>query len=52
MSLERPQINVLLNRDEESTLQELLDGLAARYDKEGVMLALTGPWPPYTFANG
>jgi hypothetical protein len=47
-----PQINVLLNRDEESTLQELLDGLAARYDKEGVTLALTGPWPPYTFANG
>jgi len=47
-----PQINVLLNRDEESTLQELLDGLAPRYDKEGVTLALTGPWPPYTFANG
>ncbi len=47
-----PQINVLLNRDEESTLQELLDGLAARYDKEGVTVALTGPWPPYTFANG
>ena len=46
-----PQINVLLERDEESTLQELLDGLAARYDKEGVTLALTGPWPPYTFAN-
>jgi hypothetical protein len=47
-----PQINVLLNRDEESTLQELLDGLAARYDQEGVTVALTGPWPPYTFANG
>jgi len=47
-----PQINVLLNRDEESLLQELLDTLTARYDKEGVTLALTGPWPPYTFANG
>jgi Gas vesicle synthesis protein GvpL/GvpF len=47
-----PQINVLLNRDEESTLQELLDALSARYDKEGVTVALTGPWPPYTFANG
>jgi Gas vesicle synthesis protein GvpL/GvpF len=45
-----PQINVLLNRDEESTLQELLDGLGAAYDKEGVTVALTGPWPPYTFA--
>ena len=47
-----PQINVLLNRDEESTLQELLDELAPRYDGEGVVLGLTGPWPPYTFANG
>jgi len=46
-----PQINVLLNRDEESTLQELLAGLGAAYDKEGVTVALTGPWPPYTFAS-
>ena len=46
-----PQINVLLNRDEESKLQELLDELLPRYDSEGVTLALTGPWPPYTFAN-
>jgi len=46
-----PQINVLLNRDEESKLQELLAELVPRYDNEGVTLALTGPWPPYTFAN-
>jgi hypothetical protein len=46
-----PQINVLLNRDEESTLQELHEALSSRYEKEGVTLALTGPWPPYTFAN-
>ena len=45
-----PQINVLLNRDEESVLQELRDELAARYQHEGVTLALSGPWPPYTFA--
>jgi hypothetical protein len=45
-----PQINVLLERDEEARLQELRDGLAARYAAEGVTLALTGPWPPYTFA--
>jgi len=46
-----PQINVLLNRDEESVLQELRDELTARYQHEGVTLALSGPWPPYTFAT-
>jgi hypothetical protein len=47
-----PQINVLLPRDEESVLQELRDALTARYEQEGVTLALSGPWPPYTFAGG
>ncbi|MFP5245428.1 MAG: GvpL/GvpF family gas vesicle protein [Thermoanaerobaculia bacterium] len=46
-----PQINVLINRDEESVLQELRADLSARYEPEGVTLALTGPWPPYTFAG-
>lgn len=46
-----PQINVLIERDEESRLQELRDELALRYENEGVTLALTGPWPPYTFAH-
>lgn len=46
-----PQINVLLARDEESVLQELRDAMAARYETEGVTLALSGPWPPYTFAT-
>ena len=46
-----PQINVLLPCDEEARLQELHDELARRYDGEGVTLALTGPWPPYTFAR-
>ncbi len=46
-----PQINVLINRDEEASLQELRAELASRYEPEGVTLALTGPWPPYTFAN-
>jgi hypothetical protein len=45
-----PQINVLLERDEEARLEELRDDLAARYAADGVTLALTGPWPPYTFA--
>ena len=46
-----PQINVLIDRDEESRLQELHASLADRYVDQGVTLAITGPWPPYTFAN-
>lgn len=46
-----PQINVLINRDEEAQLQELHAELTSRYEAEGVTLALTGPWPPYTFAH-
>jgi hypothetical protein len=46
-----PQINVLVNRDEESLLQELHEELGRTYEQEGVTLALTGPWPPYTFAH-
>jgi len=46
-----PQINVLINRDEEARLQELSEELPRRYEPEGVTLALTGPWPPYSFAG-
>jgi hypothetical protein len=46
-----PQINVLIPRDEDARLQELHDELETRYAGEGVTLALTGPWPPYTFAK-
>ena len=45
-----PQINVLIDRDEESRLQELHASLNERYASEGVTLAITGPWPPYSFA--
>lgn len=45
-----PQINVLIERDEEARLADLRDELTRRYAAEGVTLALTGPWPPYTFA--
>jgi len=47
-----PQINVLIPRDEEARLQELHEQLGRRYGDDGVTVALTGPWPPYTFANG
>jgi len=46
-----PQINVLLDRDEEARLQELHDEVSRRYEREGVTVALTGPWPPYTFVG-
>jgi len=46
-----PQINVLLNRDEESRLQEVQNALNDRYADEGVTVAVTGPWPPYSFVG-
>ena len=46
-----PQVNVLINRDEEAVLQELHAHFADRYSHEGVTVAITGPWPPYTFAS-
>lgn len=46
-----PQINVLLNRDEESRIEDLRRELSDRYEKDGITLAVSGPWPPYTFAN-
>lgn len=46
-----PQINVLINRDEEARLIELRHDLEQHYAGEGVAVALTGPWPPYTFAH-
>lgn len=46
-----PQINVLVNRDEESVLQDLHRELNDKYGGEGVTLSMSGPWPPYTFAS-
>jgi hypothetical protein len=46
-----PQINILLERDEEARLEELHEKLAGRYLAEGVTLAMSGPWPPYSFAR-
>jgi hypothetical protein len=46
-----PQINVLIDRDEEARLEELRRELEARYAADGVSVALTGPWPPYSFAG-
>jgi len=46
-----PQIHVPLNRDEEARLEELRRDLESRYAADGVSVAVTGPWPPYTFAH-
>ena len=44
-----PQINVLIERGRAGELDKLRALLAAGYADEGVTLALTGPWPPYSF---
>lgn len=46
-----PQINLLIPRDEEASLQAFHLEMTEKYEPEGVALALTGPWPPYTFAR-
>jgi len=46
-----PQINVLLNRDEESRLQDVQNALNDQYADAGVTVAVTGPWPPYSFVG-
>jgi hypothetical protein len=46
-----PQINVLINRDEETVLHELHGELMDRYASEGIAFSVSGPWPPYTFAS-
>jgi hypothetical protein len=46
-----PQINVLVNRDEEAILEDLHRELNDKYGGEGVTLSISGPWPPYTFAS-
>ncbi len=45
-----PQINLLMQRDEESRLQQLVQELTDRYIVDGVSFSLNGPWPPYTFS--
>jgi hypothetical protein len=47
-----PQINILINRDEEGRLQDVQNDLNDRYGSDGVAVALTGPWPPYSFVGG
>jgi len=47
-----PEVNLLIPRERSGELRSLFEKLRERYAPEGVVLVLTGPWPPYTFASG
>lgn len=47
-----PQIDVLLPRGERDSIETLHRDLQARLGTDGIELALSGPWPPYTFVSG
>lgn len=47
-----PQIDVLLPRGEHPAIERLHRDLTARLGPDGIELALSGPWPPYTFVSG
>lgn len=44
-----PQINMLVRKEQAGELARLQTEMNAKYVTEGVTLALTGPWPPYSF---
>lgn len=46
-----PQINLLIDRSRAHELKNVHQDIAQRYAPDGVRIALTGPWPPYTFAT-
>lgn len=46
-----PQINVLVEKSRREQLEVLHRDLRERYRPEGIELALTGPWPPYSFVS-
>ena len=46
-----PQIHLLLNRDEESRLQDAVDRALQEQPEGGLQLAISGPWPPYSFSE-
>lgn len=46
-----PQIDLLVPKASEETLLQLVETIAHKYSPEGISLALSGPWPPYSFAS-
>lgn len=47
-----PQLNILIAHEDRDSLAALRENLQAKHAAEGVTLALTGPWPPYSFVRG
>jgi len=46
-----PQIDLLVPKASEEALLRIVETIAHKYSPEGISLALSGPWPPYSFAS-
>jgi len=46
-----PQIDLLVPKAFEETLLRVVETIGRKYSPEGISLALSGPWPPYSFAS-
>ncbi|MBW3564916.1 MAG: GvpL/GvpF family gas vesicle protein [Acidobacteria bacterium] len=47
-----PQITVLVAREAADGIDEQIRSIEANWRERGVTLALSGPWPPYSFVSG
>lgn len=46
-----PQIDLLVPKASGEMLIRMVETIARKYSPEGISLALSGPWPPYSFAS-
>lgn len=46
-----PQIDLLVPKSSKEMLLGVIDTITQKYSPEGISLALSGPWPPYSFAS-
>lgn len=46
-----PQIDLLVPKASEEDLLRVVESIGRKYSPEGISLALSGPWPPYSFAS-
>lgn len=47
-----PQLTVLVARESTDGIEEQVRSIEANWRERGVTLALSGPWPPYSFVSG
>lgn len=47
-----PQLTVLVEREAVDGIEEQIRSIEANWRERGVTLALSGPWPPYSFVSG